>query len=140
MYYPSANRVQQFQANFLRKMAADKKSEENLPGSSPDSSSGNTVGWKIDPYNTMMAYMRQQQELEDARNEIRNLKQFGPTVERAKAYDRYNQAVEALGGGYPSAQDFDLQPLREQRAGVERAARGERSMQVLLSFGRYVGG
>lgn len=144
MYYPSANRVQQFQANFLRKMAADKKQEETPPWLAPGSTLGGALGWKTDPYGSMSRYMdlqlQKQMELEAAQNEIRNLKQLGPTVERSKAYDRYNKAVEALGGGYPSAQDFDLQPFREQKAAEEAAARRERIKQVLLSYAPYVGG
>ena len=140
MYYPSANRVQQFQANSLRKMAADKKQEGNQPGLAPNSYLSDVMGWVTDPYNMTMENMKRHQQLEqefiDAQNEIRNLKQLGPTIERSRAYDRYNKAAKALGGEHPTAQEFDLQPFKDAKA----AARRERIKQVLLSYAPYVGG
>lgn len=137
MYYPNAARVQQFQANFLRKMAADKKQEENQTGFAPNPWLNPAVTPVLDPGNVGAELDRiKRQELIDAQNEIKNLKQIGPTIERGSAYDRYNNAVAALGGGHPSAQEYENQLFADKNA----AARRERIKQVLLAYAPYVGG
>lgn len=134
MYYPNANRVQQFQANFLRKMAADDKNPLGFAPSPFGNPAANAV---IDPYNIQAETIRQRmQELGDAQMGIQGLTQPGPTVERTKAYDRYNKAVAAHGGDLPSAQEYEKQYLSEKDA----AARRERIKQLLKAYAPYVGG
>lgn len=134
MYYPNAARVQQFQANFLRKMAADDK---NPLGFAPSPFGNPAVNAVLDPYNTQAETIRQRmQELSEAQMGIQGLTQPGPTVERTKAHDRYNKAAEAFGGGLPSAQEYEKQYRSEKDA----AARRERIKQVLLAYAPYVGG